>query len=211
MNKTELVMIVDQSGSMCGFEKDTIGGLNSFIKEQKAIKDSKANFSLLFFSNKHNVVYDSVDIQEIEEIDSHNSYRPAGSTALLDTIGFAIETLKAKKEGEEAGKKKERKIILDKDGSEESTEKVIFGIITDGGENASTKYNKEQILKLIEEQKAKGWEFIFLSSDVSAVQDAKTFGVNQQDAYSFHAGSEGFVDAYNSITDRVTFYRSDND
>lgn len=207
--KTEIVMIVDRSGSMSPYVNDTIGGLNSFIKEQKSIKNSEANLTLIFFGSDHEVIHDSVDLREINELEPKD-YVISGSTALFDALGFAITTLKDKKEKEAQESSKQRKIVLDET-EETHSEKVIFGIITDGEENSSRKYSKSQIFDMIKDQRSNGWEFIFLSADEKAIQDSKTFGISSNNTYSFKSSSEGFNSAYDTINLRASAYRSSTD
>lgn len=159
---TELVFILDKSGSMSGLEKDTIGGFNSMLAKQKAI-DGECFITTVLFDNDYVLLHDRIDIRAVNVI-TEKEYQVGGSTALLDAIGKTIHKINnAQKNTADSYR----------------AEKVLFVIITDGEENASCEYSADKIRNLIEQQKKEyGWEFIFLGANVDAVQTAKSFGID---------------------------------
>lgn len=145
---TELVIIIDKSGSMHGLEKDVVGGFNALIEEQS--KEGETKVTTVFFNDRVIFVHEGVDIKEIKPLDGR-SYQPGGCTALLDAIGDAISFIKAKH-----SKLKE----------EELPEHTIFSIMTDGLENASREYSYKRIKDMIELQKKCGWDFMFQAANI---------------------------------------------
>ena len=170
---TELVIIIDKSGSMHGLEKDVVGGFNALIEEQR--KEGETKVTTVFFNDKVNFVYEGADIKEIKNLDGR-SYQPSGCTALLDAIGDSISLIKAKH-----SKLKE----------EELPEHTIFSIMTDGLENASREYYYKRIKDMIELQKKCGWEFIFQAANIDTEYEADRLGIDRDMAMSFDANSEG--------------------
>ncbi len=170
---TELVIIIDRSGSMHGLEKDVIGGFNSLIEDQK--KEGETLVTTVFFNDTAKYVHESVDINKVKPIDGRN-YIPSGCTALLDAIGNAIGLIKSKH-----AKLKE----------EELPEHTIFSIMTDGLENASREYSYRQIKEMIELQKKCGWDFIFQAANIDTEYEAERLGIEPGCAISFDATSEG--------------------
>ena len=192
MEKTELVFILDRSGSMGGLERDTIGGFNSLIEEQKEL-DGEVIVSTVLFDNKYELLHNRKRLSEISPI-TRNEYFVRGTTALLDAIGHTIslvhrqycETLK-----------------------EERPVKVMFIITTDGYENASTEYTYSKVKKRIEEMKCKyNWEFIFLGANIDAVREAKRFGISEERAVNYHADHLGTKKNYKAMGNAVTSFRS---
>lgn len=172
---TELIFILDKSGSMGGLEKDTIGGFNSMLKKQQEL-EGECKITTVLFDNNYELLHDRIDIRAIAPITARE-YQVGGSTALLDAMGMTIHKI-AKVQGQTA--------------EEYRAEKVIFVIITDGEENSSREYSIENIKKLVEMQKTKdGWEFIFLGANIDAVQTAGQFGINNDRAVTYLADSEG--------------------
>jgi Mg-chelatase subunit ChlD len=164
----EIVCIVDRSGSMSSIREDAQGGLNEFIREQAAV--GAANLTIVEFDNEADTVCDRVNINEAEEY----VLRPRGGTALLDAMGLVIgNDLKYNAP----------------DG------KTIVVIVTDGGENASREWTREQIFDLINERKEAGWEFLFLASNQDAISTGVSYGFAAEDALSFANTSKGFSDA----------------
>lgn len=172
---TELVFILDKSGSMSGLESDTIGGYNSMLENQKAIPDECLITTVLFNEN-YELLHDRINIRAVSPI-SAKEYRVGGSTALLDAIGRTIHKIgNAQKHTAE----------------DYRAEKVMFVIITDGLENSSREYSSERVKEQIERQKAKyGWEFVFLGANIDAVQTAAHFGIGADRAVDYLADSEG--------------------
>ena len=161
-NLTEMVFILDRSGSMHGLEKDTIGGFNSMIEKQKK-EEGEAFVSTVLFDHEVEVLHDRVPLDKVEKM-TEDDYEVGGCTALLDAVGGAIHHIG-----------NVHKYIREED----VPEHTIFVITTDGMENASRKYTQKKIKKMIETQKEKyGWEFIFLGANIDAVKTARTYGIN---------------------------------
>ena len=172
---TEIVFILDRSGSMSGLEADTIGGFNSMIEKQKS-EEGKAIVSTVLFDDRTEILHDRKKLKKIEPITTEDYY-VRGSTALLDAVGGAIRHIvKVHKH-------------LPKD---ERPEKTIFIITTDGMENASRRYDYKQVKRMIEYEKKKyHWEFIFLGANIDAVEVAERFGVSRKRAVRYECDSEG--------------------
>ena len=172
---TELVMILDRSGSMSGLEDDTIGGFNSMIEKQKK-EEGEAYVSVVLFDDKMEVIYDRVDIKKIEKM-TDSQYYVRGCTALLDAVGRAIHHIgNVHKYARE----------------EDRPEKTIFVITTDGMENASREYSYDKVRRLIEHQKEKyNWEFLFLGANIDAVREAARFGISASRAARYEHDGAG--------------------
>ena len=170
-NLTEIVFILDRSGSMAGLEDDTIGGFNAMIQKQKN-EPGEAFVSTVLFDNYSEVIHDRVDIQKIEPM-TRNEYYVRGCTALLDAVGGAIHHIgNVHKYARE----------------EDRPEKTLFAITTDGMENASRKYSYEKLKAMIERQKEKyGWEFIFLGANIDVAKEAARFGIDEDRAVNYNA------------------------
>ena len=158
-NLTEVVFILDRSGSMSGLEKDVVGGFNSTIKDQKK-KDNECIVSTVLFNDHSKVVHDRISIKEIDEM-KEEDYRPCGCTALVDALGDSIRYIK-----------KVHRIIR----KEDVPAHTIFFITTDGEENSSHKYASKEVKKMVTEQQEKGWEFVYLASNIDAVETSKQYG-----------------------------------
>ena len=178
-NITELVFIIDRSGSMSGLEGDTIGGFNSMIKKQKKI-EGDALVTTALFNHNYEMMHDRADLKEIKLMEEKD-YVPGGSTALIDALGDVIKHIK-----------EVHKYIR----KEDVPQKTIFAIITDGYENASHKYSSDEVKKMIKEQSEKGWEFIFLGANIDAVETAKSYGMKEDLAFNYKANSKGTRKAY---------------
>lgn len=174
-NLTEIVFILDRSGSMSGLESDTIGGYNSLLEKQKATP-GKALISTILFNNCSEVIHDRLDLQKVPLM-SEREYCAQGCTALLDAIGGAIKHIgNIHKYARE----------------EDRPDNTLFIITTDGMENSSRIYSYEHIKKLIEMEKEKyGWEFIFLGANIDAIEVASRFGISEERAANYNADSEG--------------------
>jgi uncharacterized protein YegL len=172
---TELVFILDKSGSMGGVESDTIGGYNSMLAKQQAV-EGDALVTTVLFDNNHELLHDRIDIKAVSPI-TEREYQVGGSTALLDAIGRTIHKIgNAQKNTAE----------------DYRAEKVMFVIITDGEENASREYTSDKVKAQIERQKSRyGWEFIFLGANIDAVETAGRFGIAPDRAVDYLADSEG--------------------
>jgi len=190
-NQTELVFIMDRSGSMYGLENDTIGGFNSMLTKQQA-EPGECRITTVLFDNEYEILHDRIDIKGIRPISEHE-YFVRGQTALLDAVGRTINKISG----------------IQRNTTEDyRAEKVLFVITTDGMENASREYSYENIKLMIERQKEKhGWEFIFLGANMDAVEVANRFGVDRNHAQSFHNDSEGIALNYSVISDAVASFR----
>lgn len=188
---TELVFILDRSGSMAGLEGDTIGGFNAMIAKQKKA-DGEAYVSTVLFDNESVVIHDRVDIQKIPPM-TEEQYSVRGCTALLDAIGKAIHHIgNVHKYARE----------------EDRPEHTLFVITTDGMENASHRYTAEQVKQKIERQKQKyGWEFIFLGANINAVETASRIGIDKKRAVSYHSDHVGTQLNYEVISEAVCCMR----
>ena len=191
-NLTELVFILDRSGSMAGLEDDTIGGFNAMIQKQKN-EPGEAVVSTVLFDNYSEVIHDRVDIQKIEPM-TRNEYYVRGCTALLDAVGGAIHHIgNVHKYARE----------------EDRPEKTLFVITTDGMENASRKYSYEKLKTMIERQKEKfGWEFIFLGANIDAAKEAARFGIDADRAANYHADRKGTAVIYEAMSEAVRNVRA---
>ena len=191
-NITELVFILDRSGSMAGLERDTIGGFNSMIRKQNAEK-GECFVSTVLFDHEREVLHDRVKLSEVPEM-TERDYTVRGSTALIDAIGKAIHHI---------GNihKYARK--------EDVPERTVFIITTDGMENSSHLYTSDEVKKKIERQKTKyGWEFLFIGANIDAVSTAAKFGINKDRAVNYNADSEGTRILYESVSAAVQNIRA---
>ena len=187
---TEVVFILDRSGSMGGLESDTIGGFNSMIEKQRKEK-GEALISTVLFDNVSEVIYDRVDLKKIEPM-TDKQYYVRGCTALIDAIGGAIRHIETV-----------HRYIRDED----VPEHTIFIITTDGMENASHKYTSDQVKKMIEQKKELGWEFIFIGANIDAVETARHFGIDRDHAVEYCCDSVGTVKNYAAMSKAVSAAR----
>ena len=184
---TELVMIIDRSGSMSGLEADTIGGFNSMIEKQKK-EEGEAYVSVVLFDDRSQVLYDRIDIQKVEPMND-KQYYVRGCTALLDAVGSAIHHI-----GNVHKYAKE----------EDVPEKTIMIITTDGMENASRLYTYDKVKRMIERQKERyHWEFMFLGANIDAVKEAGRFGISASRAVRYEHDSVGTKLNYAVVSDVV--------
>ena len=189
---TELVFILDRSGSMSGLESDTIGGFNSMIEKQKK-EAGKAVVSTVLFDNESVVIHDRLPLESVPRI-TEREYFTRGCTALLDAVGGAIHHIGNVH-------KYARK--------EDIPEKTLFIITTDGYENASKRYDYEKVRKMIERQKEKyGWEFLFLGANIDAAAEAKRFGISADRAVTYKCDEDGTALNYEVISDAVCSVRA---
>ena len=189
---TELVFILDKSGSMSGLENDTIGGFNSMLEKQKAV-DGECYITTVLFDNNYELLHDRIDIKAISPI-TDREYQVGGSTALLDAIGRTIhKTGNAQKHTAE----------------DYRAEKVLFVIITDGKENSSREYSSDKVKAQIQRQKEKyGWEFVFLGANIDAVETASRFGIAPDRAQNYHADGEGTALNFRVMSETVATFRA---
>ena len=188
---TELVFILDKSGSMGGLETDTIGGYNSMLAKQQEV-EGECHITTVLFDNNYELLYDRIDIKAVSPI-SEKEYQVGGSTALLDAIGRTIHKIG-----------NAQKHTAD----DYRAEKVMFVIITDGEENSSREYSAEKIKAQIERQKEKyGWEFVFLGANIDAIETAGRFGISADRAQNYHSDSEGIELNFRVMSEVVAEYR----
>ena len=192
-NITELVCILDRSGSMSGLESDTIGGFNSLINKQKK-EDGMCYVSTVLFNSESTVIHDRVPIEKIEPMTA-DDYVPGGNTALLDAIGGAIHHIG-----------NIRKYAR----PEDVPEHTIFVITTDGLENASRRYGSDKVKHMIEHEKEEyGWEFIFLAANIDAVETAEHIGISRNRAANYKADDVGTQKMYSVMARAVSAVRCD--
>ena len=190
-NLTELVFILDRSGSMAGLEDDTIGGFNAMIRRQKD-EPGEAYVSTILFDNHSDVIHDRVDIRKIEPM-TRKEYYVRGCTALLDAVGKAIHHISH---------------IHKYAREEDRPEKTLFVITTDGMENASREYSYDRVRRMIEHEKRKyGWEFIFLGANIDAAKEAVRFGIDADRAVNYHADRQGTAVIYEAVSEAVCCVR----
>lgn len=190
-NLTELVFILDRSGSMHGMEADTVGGFNSMIERQRR-EAGEAYVSTVFFSNESKVFHDRVNLKNISLM-SEGEFRVGGCTALMDAIGGAIHHI--------ANVHKYAR-------EEDVPERTIFVIITDGMENASRRYSSDRVKQMIEKEKSRyGWEFLFLGANIDAVETAARFGIGADRAVTYRGDREGTRLNYEVVSEAVASMR----
>ena len=188
---TELVFILDRSGSMAGLEADTIGGCNAMIEKHKR-EPGPALVSTVLFSNESEVIHDRLPLDRVPPM-TEREYFPRGCTALLDAVGGAIHHIG-----------NVQKYARREDGPE----RTLFVITTDGMENASRRYDSETVKKMIERQKEKyGWEFLFLGANIDAVETAKHFGIGADRAVNYHSDHKGTQLNYEVLSEAVSAVR----
>lgn len=190
-NITELVFILDKSGSMHGFEADTVGGFNAVVEKQKE-GNGKVYVSTVLFDNGSEVIHDRVDIEKIRPM-TKRDYRVGGSTALFDAIGGAIRHIGN---------------IHKYARPEDVPEHTVFVITTDGMENASRRFSAREIKAKIKRQKEKyGWEFIFMAANIDAAETAESIGISRERAANYRQTREGIGRSYRAMSEAITSVR----
>lgn len=189
-NITEIVFILDRSGSMSGLEKDTIGGFNSMIEKQKK-QDGKAYVSTVLFDHESVVLHDRLSLEQIKPM-TEDDYTVRGCTALLDAIGGAVKHIGN---------------IHKYARPEDVPEHTMFVITTDGLENASRKYNSRDIKRLIESKKEEGWEFLFIGANIDAIETANDYGISADRAVNYNADSQGTGVVFEAVSETVAKFR----
>jgi len=186
-NLTEIVFILDRSGSMAGLERDTIGGFNAMIEKQKR-EAGEALISTVLFDNTITVIHDRVPLEEINPM-TEKEYFVRGCTALLDAVGGAVHHIgNVHKYARE----------------EDRPEKTIFVITTDGMENASRRYDYGKVKEMIRRRQEKyGWEFLFLGANIDAAREAARFGIREDRAANYHADRQGTGLIYEAVSEAV--------
>ncbi len=191
-NITELVFILDRSGSMGGLESDTIGGFNSLIEKQRK-QDGECYVSTVLFDNVSEVIHDRVKLSEIKPM-TEKEYYVRGCTALIDAIGGAIKHI-----GD----------IHKYARPEDVPEHTMFVITTDGLENASRKFSSDEVKKMVKRQKEEfGWEFLFIGANIDSVETAKHFGIGADRAVNYHADSQGTEVLFDTVAETVCRMRA---
>lgn len=190
-NVTELVFILDRSGSMSGLETDTIGGFNAMIEKQRK-EDGECYVSTVLFDNYSEVLHDRVKLSEIKPM-TDKEYTVRGCTALIDALGGAIHHIgNIHKYARE----------------EDRPEKTLFIITTDGQENSSRRYSYEKVKKMVERQKNKfGWEFLFLGANIDAVAEAARFGIRPESAVRYECDERGTETNYRVLSETISMVR----
>ena len=193
MNKdlTEVVFIIDESGSMHGLEGDTVGGFNSTVDKQKKL-EGECLVSTVMFNTRSRVIHDRVNIRDIKEMASAD-YCPSGSTALIDALGDSIRHIKMV-----------HRYIREED----VPSKTMFVITTDGMENASRKYSLSEVKKMIEERKENGWEFVFLAANIDAAETARSYGIDADSCVDYVNDAKGNQLKYACMCEAITSVRT---
>ena len=188
---TELVFILDRSGSMSGLEKDTIGGFNSLIEKQKREKGD-AIVTTILFNNTSKVLYNRVDLKDVKPL-TENDYVVYGGTALVDAVGIAISQI--------------NRIHMSMK-KEEVPEKTLFVITTDGEENSSSHYTYREVFHMIQNQKFDhNWEFLFLGATIDIVEEAEKIGISKENAVAYNNDSVGTALNYDVLNETISDIR----
>lgn len=189
----EVVFILDRSGSMAGLELDTIGGFNSMLEKQRK-EPGDAYVSTILFDDTSEVIHDRLPIHEVPKL-TENEYYVRSCTALLDAVCGAISHI--------ANIHKYAR-------QEDIPERTLFIITTDGMENASHRYTYKMVRQMIQEQKEKGWEFIFLGANIDVAQEAERFGIDESMAANYHCDEDGMALNYQVIHEALCKVRKNN-
>ena len=190
-NLTELVFILDRSGSMSGLEADTIGGFNAMIAKQRQ-EAGEALVSTLLFDNECRVIHDRVPLEKVPPL-TEREYSVRGCTALLDAVGGAIHHIGN---------------VHKYARPEDRPEKTLFVITTDGMENASSRYTYDRVKAMIQRQRARhGWEFLFLGANIDAAREAARFGIAPERSANYHADHQGTGVIYEAVSEAVSQVR----
>lgn len=181
---TQLIFILDKSGSMHGLEQDTIGGFNALLAKQKAL-GSSCLLTTVLFSDTYQLLHDRIDIHHVQDL-TEATYQVGGTTALLDAIGRTVSRIT----------------------KQETEEKVMMVIITDGQENASTEYSHVQVKQMIEKrQRESGWEFLFLGAGLDVIAQASQIGISTLQTRQFTADRDGIEQNFNMVCEAATRMR----
>jgi len=191
-NFTSINVVIDRSGSMQHLATDTIGGFNQFLKDQKDVP-GEAVLTLCTFSTDYSVVHDCLVLADVPELDK-TSYKANGGTALLDALGTTINSVGAKLAAME---------------EDERPSKVIFLVITDGEENSSREFTKEQIKSMVEHQQdVYKWQFVFMGANIDSMAEGTSIGIAQNNTMDYEATSEGTIGLYTDVSHSLTRYRT---
>ncbi len=188
---TELIFILDKSGSMSGLEKDTIGGYNSVLKKQQEV-EGECRITTVLFDHGYELLHDRIDLKAVSPV-TEKEYQVGGSTALLDAIGRTINKIDG----------------VQKNTAEEfRTKKVMFVIITDGEENSSREFSSDKIKSMVKERTDKqGWEFIFLGANIDAVETAAHYGIRPDRAAEYLPDGKGTQVSYKAVARAAVMFR----
>ena len=191
---TDITVVLDRSGSMSDIITDTIGGFNTFLKEQQS-QPGEALFTLTQFDNEYEIVHDGIDIKKVPKL-NNKTYIPRGSTALLDALGRTIISVGNR---------------LSNMNEEDRPEKVIFVILTDGEENDSREFTYEKVNEMINHQRdVYNWDFIFLGANQDAIQTGANLGIGRGCSLTYASNSIGTQNAFKSVSQNMSIYRSSN-
>jgi len=191
-NLTEVIFILDRSGSMSPLTNDTIGGFNTFIEKQKEVS-GEVLLTTVLFDDQYEILHNGVNLKEVKAL-TNKQYFTRGWTALLDAIGKTINTVGAR---------------LNNTPEDDKPSNVIMVITTDGEENSSKEFNQAQIKEMIEQQtKVYNWTFLFLGAGIDSIATAKSYGIKGNMASNYSASSIGTQSLYNSVCDSVASYRA---
>ncbi|TWD96516.1 hypothetical protein FB550_111176 [Neobacillus bataviensis] len=191
-NLTELVFILDKSGSMAGIEADTIGGFNAMLKKQQKAA-GEALVTTVLFDHRYELLHDRMNVKGIFPL-TEKDYEVGGTTALLDAIGFTIQKIVN---------------VQKRTSEEERAEKVLFVVTTDGMENASKEFTADKIKNMVHHQKKKyEWDFLFLGANINAISTAARFGIDEDHAVDYHADEIGTELNYEAVNEAVSSLRS---
>lgn len=193
-NFSEIVCIIDRSGSMNTIRDDAIGGFNVFLEDQKK-EPGEASLTRVIFDDEITTIDENVPLADVEPF-TRETFVPRNTTALLDAVGSTIDSISKR---------------LENTPKDKVPEKVIFAILTDGAENASRKYSRKQVFDMItEKKKNERWEFIFLAANQDAISAGMSIGMSAGDSHSFVADKGGTKMAYNLMSSSMSSYRSGN-
>lgn len=185
--RTELVFILDKSGSMAGLEKDTIGGFNSLMEKQLEV-EGECRVTTVLFDHEATILHDRIDLRAIKKM-GERDYRVGGSTALLDALGSTIEKIIS---------------VQKKTAPEFRATKVVVVVITDGEENSSRKYSAKQVKALVEKEKeGYGWQFIFLGANMDAITTAASYGIDADRAVDYISDRRGTELNYRVMSEAI--------
>ncbi len=191
-NLTELVFLLDRSGSMSGLESDTIGGFNAMLEKQRK-QEGACYVSTILFDHEQQVLHDRLPLEDVKAM-THKEYTVRGCTALIDALGSTIEHIA-----------KIHKYAR----PEDVPAHTMFVITTDGMENASSRYTAQKVKEMIQRQKQKyGWEFLFIGANIDAVETAARYGIGAEHAVNYNADSEGTKVLYESVSKAVCAMRA---
>ena len=189
--KTHIICVLDRSGSMSGMMKDSIGGFNTFLQQQRELPD-EATITVALFDDKYELLYDNVDIKEVRDI-TDKEWFPRGTTALYDAIGKTINNDKA---------------LIKKMKKKDRPNKVLVCVVTDGYENASKEFNLDNIKTLISDCEKDDWNFIYLAANQDAFDVGQGFGISGSNTYTYTATVDGVANMSATLNDATVMYRS---